>query len=216
MLIKKFFHFLRRKLRNMDKVKELKFTRIRGVKAPTRATPGSAGIDLYVPYDLTKIDMNKTMEITKCNIRVDTSIENGNVTNIVTAPGESCVVPSGIKVNVPEGYVLKIENRSSVAARKGLLVGACVIDSDYTGEILVNFHNPTNKDSSVAKMAVLCPGDKMCQAILYPIETPEPVEVQTAVELFKDKETVREAGSFGSTDKKPHALANPPPDGSPA
>ena len=103
----------------MDKIKELKFTRIRGVKPPTRATKGSAGIDLYVPYDLTRIDMNKTMQITKCNIRVDTSVENGNVTNIVTAPGESCIVPSGIKINVPDGYVLKIENRSSVAAKKG-------------------------------------------------------------------------------------------------
>ena len=195
----------------MNNIKELKFTRIRGVKAPTRATPGSAGIDLYVPYDLTRIDMNKTMQITKCNIRVDTSVENGNVTNIVTAPGESCIVPSGIKINVPDGYVLKIENRSSVAAKKGLLVGSCVIDSDYTGEILVNFHNPTNKDSSVAKMAVLCPGDKMCQAILYPIETPEPVEVQTAVELFKDKETSRAEGGFGSTDKPSAPTETPPP-----
>lgn len=184
----------------MDKIKELKFTKIRGVKSPTRATPGSAGFDLYVPYDLTRIDMNKTMEITKCNIRVDTSLENGNVTNIVVPPGDSCVVPTGIKVNVPDGYVLKIENRSSVAARKGLLVGACIVDSDYTGEILVNFHNPTNKDSSVAKMAVLCPGDKMCQAVLYPIETPELVEVQTSVELFKDKEPGRADGAFGSTD----------------
>lgn len=184
----------------MDNIKELKFTKIRGVKSPTRATPGSAGFDLYVPYDLTRIDMNKTMEITKCNIRVDTSLENGTVTNIVTSPGESCVVPSGIKVNVPKGYVLKIENRSSIAARKGLLVGACIIDSDYTGEILVNFHNPTNKDSSVAKMAVLCPGDKMCQAVLYPIETPELKEVETSVELFKDKETKRAEGGFGSTD----------------
>ena len=200
MLFKKLVSFLRRKLK-MDKIKELKFTRIRGVKAPTRATPGSAGIDLYVPYDLTRIDMNKTMEITKCNIRVDTSLDSGTVTNIVIPPGDSCVVPSGIKVNVPDGYVLKIENRSSIAAKKGLLVGACIIDSDYTGEILVNFHNPTNKDSAVAKMAVLCPGDKMCQAVLYPIEVPEPVEVQTSVELFKDKDSNRSSGGFGSTDR---------------
>jgi dUTPase len=48
-------------------------------------------------------------------------------------------------------------------------------------------------------MAVLNPSDKFAQLVLNPIETPQPVEVATKVELFKDKETARGDGGFGST-----------------
>ena len=183
----------------MGKITELKFTKIRGVKSPTRANPADAGLDVYVPYDLTRVDMNKMIEMTKCNIRVDISTQTGCASNIVIAPGESALIPSGICVNVPEGYVLKVEDKSSVAVLKGLHVTAGIIDSPYTGEILVHVVNTTNKDSSAAKMAVLCPGDKFAQLVLYPIETPQPIEIATKVELFKDKETNRGDGGFGST-----------------
>jgi len=187
----------------MGKVTELKFTKIRGVKSPTRANPTDAGLDIYVPYDLTRVDMNKMIEMTKCNIRVDLSPQSGCVTGLCAAPGDSVLVPTGICVNVPEGYVLKVEDKSSIATLKGLHVTAGVIDSSYTGEILVHVVNTTNRDSSQPKMACLCPGDKFAQLVLYPIETPHPVEVATKVELFKDKETNRGDGGFGSTNGAP-------------
>ena len=187
----------------MGNITELKFCRIRGVKSPTRANPNDAGLDIYVPYDLTRVDMNKMIGMTNCNVRVDVSPQNGYVINIVIGPGETALIPTGIKANVPEGYVLKIEDRSSIATRKGLHVTAGVIDSSYTGEIFVHVVNQTNKDSSIAKMAVLCPGDKFAQMVLYPIETPVPVEVNTVVELYKDKETPRGEGGFGSTEIPP-------------
>ena len=183
----------------MGKVTELRYTKIRGVKSPTRANPTDAGIDLYVPYDLTRVDMNKMIEMTKCNVRVDISPQTGYMSNIIISPGESALVPSGIKVNIPDGYVLKVEDKSSIAVVKGLHVTAGVIDSSYEGEILISVVNVTNKDSAAAKMAVLCPGDKFAQLVLYPIETPQPVEVETAVELFKDKVSNRGEDGFGST-----------------
>lgn len=190
-----------RKIRKlfMSNIKELRYTKIRGVKSPVRANPTDAGMDVFVPYDLTKVDMNKMIDMTKCNIRVDTSVQTGCVTNIVIGPGESALIPTGLCVNVPEGYVLKVEDKSSVATVKGLHVTAGIIDSSYTGEILIHVVNTTNKDSSIAKLAVLCPSDKFAQLVLYPIETPQPVEVPTKVELFKDKETNRGDGGFGST-----------------
>lgn len=183
----------------MGNITELKFTKIRGVKSPTRANPTDAGLDVYVPYDLTRVDMNKMIEMTKCNVRVDISTQSGCVTNVVIAPGESALIPTGLCINVPEGYVLKVEDKSSIAVLKGLHVTAGVIDSSYTGEILIHIVNTTNKDASAAKMAVLCPSDKFAQLVLYPIETPQPVEIPTKVELFKDKITDRGDGGFGST-----------------
>ena len=183
----------------MGKVTELKYTKIRGVKSPTRANPNDAGLDIYVPYDLTRVDMNKMIEMTKCNVRVDISQQSGYVSNIVAAGGEQILIPTGLKVAVPPGYYLKVADRSSIAVVKGLHVTAGVIDSGYEGEILVSMVNVTNKDSSAHKLAVLCPGDCFAQLILCPIETPEPVEVPTAVELFKSIESNRGTGGFGST-----------------
>jgi dUTP pyrophosphatase len=198
----------------MGNITELKFTRIRGVKPPMRANPDDAGLDIFVPCDLTKVDMNKMVEMTKCNIRVDLSIQSGCVTNIVLGPGESALIPTGLCVNVPKGYVLKVEDRSSIAVLKGLHVTAGVIDSTYTGEILVHVVNTTNKDCAQPKMAVLCPSDKFAQLVLYPIETPQPVEVPTKVELFKDKTIDRGDGGFGSTNgNPPMRLQNNPPMG---
>ena len=73
--------FFRKILRKifMSKINELKYTKIRGVKSPVRANPTDAGIDIFVPYDLTKVDMNKMIGMTKCNVRVDTSVSTGCV-----------------------------------------------------------------------------------------------------------------------------------------
>lgn len=193
--------WLFRKLRKhlMGKITELKFTKIRGVKSPTRANPNDAGLDVYVPLDLTRVDMNKMIQLTKCNVRVDVSVQTGCVTNIVVGPGETCAIPTGLCINVPDGYVLKVEDKSSVATVKGLHVTGGIIDSTYTGEVILHVVNVTNKDASAAKLAVICPNDKIAQLVLYPIETPQPVEVPTKVELFKDKVTERGDGGFGST-----------------
>jgi len=184
-------------------VNKLNVTRIRNVKLPTRATPGSAGIDLYVPFDLTRVDMNKMIDMNKTNVRVDVSPTNGYVTSVIIGPGESCTIPTGLKVCVPDGYMLKIENKSSIAMLKHLQVGACVVDSDYQGEILIHFHNVSNDTygQNGRKAALLEPGMKMCQAVLVPVETPEIVEVETVTELFKGKKSERNEGGFGSTGK---------------
>ena len=88
----------------------MKITKIRDVKTPIRGTEGSAGIDFFVPEDFPK-DL--------CTIQ----------------PNERFFIPSGIKANVPDGFALIAFNKSGVALKKGLLVGASVVDSDYQGEI---------------------------------------------------------------------------------
>ena len=79
----------------------MKIQKIRDVKTPGRGTSQSAGIDFYVPEDFT---------------------------TSVLQPGESVLIPSGIKVQVPTGYMLTAFNKSGVATKQGLSIGACVVD----------------------------------------------------------------------------------------
>jgi len=173
---------------------KLNFCRVRSVKLPTRGTSGSCGLDFYMPTDLVRVDFNKMSEITKTDPRIDFDYNSGYLKTLYLAPGEEVLIPSGLKVKVPEGYVLKIENKSSIAAIKDVLVGSCIIDQDFEGEILINLHNVSNK-----KVAVFQPNDKICQAILYKIDMPEVGEIQTPAELFKGSDSERKESGFGST-----------------
>jgi|TARA_Y100000310_G_C20521462_1_gene733896 dUTP pyrophosphatase len=59
--------------------------------------------------------------------------------------------------------MLEIKNKSSVAHKRQLLVGACVVDSGYEGEVFVNLHNIGDD------IQVLEPGDKIAQAVVVPV-----------------------------------------------
>jgi len=104
-------------------------------------------------------------------------------------PGETHLIPTGLSMEIPEGYAGLIYARSGLASKKGLApankVG--VIDSDYRGEVLVALHN----HSAVA--AVVEPGERIAQLVITPY----------VVGLFEEadelSETVRGEGGFGST-----------------
>jgi len=147
----------------------MKISKTRDVKTPTRGTSGSAGIDFFVPSDYPQ--------------------------NLCTvSPGERFFIPSGIKANVPEGYALIAMNKSGVALKKGLTVGACVVDSDYQGEIHLHLINTGTKTVTIE------PGDKLTQFLLIPVDHCD-VEVVQEKHLF-DEETSRGSGGFGSTGVK--------------
>ena len=149
----------------------MKLAKIRDVKTPVRGTAGSAGIDFYIPDDYPQ-----SSEL--CTVR----------------PGERFFIPSGIKANVPEGYALIAMNKSGVALKKGLLVGACVVDSDYQGEIHLHLVNVGTRDVTIE------PGEKLVQFLLVPVNHCE-VSVVSEESLFS-MTTDRGAGGFGSTGVK--------------
>tara|TARA_R100000008_G_scaffold85457_2_gene75443 strand:+ start:313 stop:783 length:471 start_codon:yes stop_codon:yes gene_type:complete len=141
-------------------------------KLPVRAYHSDAGMDLfYCPN----------------GERSDIIFEEGLAIN----PRESKVIPTGIKVEVPYGYMLEIKNKSGIASKRKLITGACVVDSGYNGELYVNLHN-IGLDTQYIK-----PGDKIAQAVLIPIEYCGIEEVFEAEVLNID--SVRGAGGFGST-----------------
>ena len=108
----------------------------------------------------------------------------------------SRVLQTGLKFGVPHGYMLEVKNRSSVAAKRHLLVGACVIDSGYDGEVFINLHNVGDEPQYIA------PGEKIAQLVLVPVVHFRAVE--TAEDNLYDWYPItisdRGVGALGSTD----------------
>ena len=175
----------------------MKFTicNSRNVKVPNYGTAGSAGIDFYVPENFTYDDLKwSPSESGSFPDTVSRTSENdGIVTAIHLYPGRGVVIPSGIKVKIPNGYVLVFLNKSGVSLRKSVVQGAQVIDSDYTGEIHLHLINTGNAKTTISA------GEKISQALLLPVEHCELVQVKSEKELFADFETERKDGGFGST-----------------
>ena len=155
-------------------MKKILFYKIRkNAKLPVRVHPTDAGADLFYCPD--------PEWSSKCK---------WDGANVLIASGEGCLIPTGLKVDLPSGYMLEIKNKSGVATKKRLIVGACVVDSGYTGEIYVNLQNIGRENQ------VIEPFQKIAQAVIVPIVTPEVVETQQDPTLDG---TARGSGAFGST-----------------
>jgi dUTP pyrophosphatase len=103
-------------------------------------------------------------------------------------------IPSGIKCEVPAGFALIFFNKSGVAAKRSLIVGACVIDHGYAGEVHVNLINVGDQEQT------LTPGEKIIQALMIPVITFETIEVPEE-DLYSKIHVAgsRGTGGFGST-----------------
>lgn len=93
---------------------------------------------------------------------------------------------TGLHVQIPQGYVGILFSKSGMNVNHGI-TSTGVIDSGYTGEIVVNLHNNGGKHYEVKK------GDKISQLVILPIATP----TVTVVDSFE--ETDRGDNGFGST-----------------
>ena len=91
----------------------LKICKVRDVRTPNRAHPEDAGIDFYVPFNIDVDTFNEKCMTTGDAIEYKLN-DAGNVTEMVLRPGESVLLPSGIKVKVPSGYMLQFTNKSGV------------------------------------------------------------------------------------------------------
>ena len=167
----------------------LKYCKVREVKDPKRAHSTDGGIDFFIPTDL-KVDDIK-MEVTKDMVFVQEV--NGKVKSITLAPGQSVLIPSGIHVKVPEGYALVYMNKSGVASKKHLHVGACVVDTGYEGECHINLTNVgcTNM--------IIEAGEKIVQALLIPVSNTMTEDVGSLEALYRELRSERGAGGFGSS-----------------
>ncbi|MGI6784865.1 MAG: dUTP diphosphatase [Aminivibrio sp.] len=140
------------------RVKIVREGRAKELPLPEYATPRSSGADLRASEDL------------------------------VLLPGEWVAVPTGLRIELPEGYEGQVRPRSGLAARHGVTVlnAPGTIDSDYRGEIRVLLVNLGREPFSIAA------GDRIAQLVLAPVS-----KISWSEEALA--ETARGEGGFGST-----------------
>lgn len=122
----------------------LKYTKVREVKSPVRGTPVAGGIDFFVPTDIDAETMNNKCVITGCTPKMEFTEEK--LTKVFLQPGESVMIPSGIKMRIPDGYALVFMNKSGVGAKKQLDVLACV-----TGNTIIETNKGKFSASTLTK-----------------------------------------------------------------
>ena len=110
--------------------------------------------------------------------------------NIIVKNGERIGVPTGIAMEIPEGYVGLIWDKRGLSIKHGIKTLGGVIDSTYRGEVLVGVINLSGVDYTFEK------GHKVAQMIIQKFEHCDILQVD---EL---SETVRGIGREGSTGKK--------------
>jgi dUTP pyrophosphatase len=137
----------------------------RDLPMPSRAHDGDAGVDLYSALD------------------------------VVLAPGQRALVPTGIAVAIPHGMVGLVHPRSGLAARVGLSIvnSPGTIDAGYRGEIKVALIN-----LDLHEPIVVHRGDRIAQLLVQRVELPELVEV-TSFDEAGLADTTRGDGGHGSS-----------------
>jgi dUTP pyrophosphatase len=119
----------------------------------------------------------------------DAGFDLFSIKDIPIKKGERITIPTGLVMEIPEGYVGLIWDKSGLAVKNGIKTMAGVIDSTYRGEILLAVINLGENDYVFEK------GHKVAQMIIQKKET---VEFEEIKEL---SQTVRGEGGIGSTGK---------------
>jgi dUTP pyrophosphatase len=165
----------------------IKILKTRNVKTPHRGTYESAGLDFFIP----EFDEAFYNDFYPKNDGAYIEMVNGE-RMIRIRPTCGALIPAGIKYSLPKGYALVAMNKSGVTTKKGLVVGACVCDSDYQGEVHLHVINTTKEVQSLRQ------GEKVEQFLILKVELPTVELVESEFELFSAA-TQRGTGGFGST-----------------
>ncbi|MGN6491332.1 MAG: dUTP diphosphatase [Agriterribacter sp.] len=110
---------------------------------------------------------------------------------VVLQPLERALIPTGLFMEIPEGYEVQVRPRSGLAVKQGItcLNTPGTIDSDYRGEVKVILINLSNEPQT------LQPGDRIAQLVLQQVEKAEWVP-SASINV-----TARNEGGFGHTGK---------------
>lgn len=120
------------------------------------------------------------------DVRAHLSVE------ICLQPMDRVLIPTGLFIELPEGYEAQIRPRSGMAVKQGItcLNSPGTIDSDFRGEIKIILINLSREDQ------VIKPGERIAQMLIHKVEK---AIFHQVIEL---KKTERAEGGFGSTGKK--------------
>lgn len=122
----------------------------------------------------------------------DAGADLRSTTALTIVAGERSLVPTGVSIALPHGYVGLVHPRSGLAAKHGVTVlnTPGTIDAGYRGEIKVILYNSSNTDFEIAV------GDRIAQLLIQTVETAKFVAVE------KLPETERGETGFGSSGRK--------------
>lgn len=136
----------------------------RDLPLPAYATEGAAGLDLLA------------------------ALPEGSP--LLLEPGERELVPTGLRIALPEGFEAQIRPRSGLALRQGITVlnAPGTIDSDYRGEVGVILINLGREPVRIRR------GERIAQLVLAPV-----ARLLWAEEAVGERDTARGGGGFGST-----------------
>jgi dUTP pyrophosphatase len=146
---------------------DVRIARVAGAEdlpLPKPATPGSAGVDLAAAV----------------------------AEALVVPPGGRALVPTGLRIAVPEGYEAQVRPRSGLALRDGIVLpnSPGTIDSDYRGEVQVIVWNAGDRPFTIER------GDRIAQLVVAPVAR------VTWQEVSDLDDTERGAGGFGHTGRR--------------
>jgi dUTP pyrophosphatase len=105
----------------------------------------------------------------------DAGMDLASCERVVLAPGERAIVPTGLAVEIPDGYAGFVQPRSGLAARHGIGVvnSPGLIDPGYRGEIAVVLLNTDARDPFTVE-----PGMRVAQLVIAPVAAVRLVEVE--------------------------------------
>lgn len=190
----------------------LRFTKVRQVTTPSRGNVGDAGLDFYIPEDLTFEQLAKANEnsgisfffFEQDSMTVDTRTATGTVyvqtddggiiKKLILGPHSRVLIPSGIRILIePRESMLTAANKSGLA-KKGIIFTSQVVDSPYTGEVHIGVANIGSSYYGISA------GKKATQFIQVPIILSEPEEISNdEYDKLSANWGTRGNNGFGST-----------------
>jgi dUTP pyrophosphatase len=121
----------------------------------------------------------------------DAGLDLAACQRVELAPGSRALVPTGLAVAIPDGYMGLVTPRSGLAAKHGISIvnAPGIVDTGYRGELCVNLLNTDTREPFVVE-----PGMRIAQLIVSPVPEVDIVEVD---ELPGSERAVRGFGSSG-------------------
>ena len=127
----------------------IKFAKVLDVKSPNRnGSDLNVGVDFYVPFYSREFLVQLSEKNINNNVKAylrNPGDEKGLRLFIEIGPNSQVNIPSGIKVILPFDKCLIAFNKSGIATKYSMLVGAQLIDPNYRGQIHLNLHNVSDK-----------------------------------------------------------------------
>ncbi|MGO4342835.1 dUTP diphosphatase [Pedococcus sp. 2YAF34] len=116
-------------------------------------------------------------------------------TDVTIAPGERTLVPTGLALAIPDGYVGLVHPRSGLAARHGVTIvnAPGTVDAGYRGEVLVNLVNLDPREPFTVRR-----GDRIAQLVVQEVARAEFIEVDSLEDTSRGDTGHGSSGGFGT------------------